>query len=214
MRATRGFFIVFDGIDGCGKSTQLELAAARLVQDGFRVVKTREPGGTGISEKIRDLILSPDNSAMVRECELLLYAASRAQHVGEKIKSELEQGAVVVCDRFDCATYAYQGFGRNIPLKLLKSINRIASAGLTADCTFVFDISVESAFKRLSSMEKTRDRLESNDNAFFSRVAKGYRTLARRNPGVIVLLDAELPASELGEMVYGRIRKMIQEKRL
>lgn len=206
----RGLFIVFDGIDGCGKSTQLTRAAERLKLDGYKVVSTREPGGTEISEKIRSIILAPDNKKMVRECELLLYAASRAQHVREKIEPTLEQGGMVLCDRFNCATIAYQGFGRDIPFPLLETINSVAAGGLVPDLTFIFDISVDAAFSRLSAMEKSHDRLESSGRKFFFSVAEGYRTIARQNQGKIVLLNAELPIGELGEMVYEKILEAIK----
>lgn len=206
----RGLFIVFDGIDGCGKSTQIAFAAKRLGQEGHTVVMTREPGGTAIAEKVRELILSPENKEMVSECELLLYAAARAQHVREKIVPALERGSIVLCDRFDCATFAYQGYGRGISLPLLTTINDIAAGGVRPDLTFIFDISVEAAFTRLAAMNKSRDRLESSGKDFFARVADGFRTLAQEDPQKIVLLDAELTAEELGENVYKRINDALQ----
>ena len=205
----QGLFIVFDGIDGCGKSTQLALAAERLKCDGYTVLMTREPGGTAISEEIRSIILSQDNKEMVRECELLLYAAARAQHVHEKIKPALEQGMMVLCDRFDSATFAYQGFGRSIPFPLLETINTIAAGGVQPDLTFILNISIDVAFSRLSAMKKSHDRLESSGRSFFSRVAEGYRTIASQNPGKTVLLDAELTVEELGKMVYKKIQETI-----
>ena len=208
----RGLFIVFDGIDGCGKSTQLAYAAGKLAKDGHTVLTTREPGGTDISEKIRSVILSSDNRAMVNECELLLYAAARAQHVREKIVPALERGSVVLCDRFDCATYAYQGFGRNVPVPFLETINAIAADGVQPDVTFIFDISVDIAFARLSTMKKSRDRLESGGKDFFSRVAKGYRTIALQHPEKFLLLDATLPVEDLGQRVYRKISEVIQAR--
>ncbi len=208
----RGLFIVFDGIDGCGKSTQLDRSAELLKRDGYSVITTREPGGTVISEKIRSIILSPDNREMTCECELLLYAAARAQHVREKIAPALKQGVMVLCDRFDCATFAYQGFGRNIPFSLLEAINTIAAGGVQPDLTFIFDITVDAAFKRLNAMEKLPDRLESGSREFFSRVAEGYRTLAHRNPEKIVLLNGELPVEKLGDKVFKKIIEAIKLK--
>jgi len=205
-----GLFIVFDGIDGCGKSTQLAHAAEKLTKDGRTVVTTREPGGTDISEKIRSVILSSDNGAIVNECELLLYAAARAQHVREKIVPALERGSLVLCDRFDCATFAYQGYGRKISLPLLTTINAIAAGGVQPDLTFIFDISVDAAFARLSDMKKSRDRLESGGKDFFSRVAEGYRTIALQHPEKFVLLEATLPVEKLGERVYRKIMEVIQ----
>jgi dTMP kinase len=193
----RGLFIVFDGIDGCGKSTQLARAAERLAKEGRTVVITREPGGTAISEKIRSVILSTDHGAMVNECELLLYAAARAQHVSEKVVPALKRGEIVLCDRFDCATYAYQGFGRQVPLSLIEKV------------TFILDISVEAAFARLSAMKKSRDRLESEGREFFTRVAAGFRSMALQHPETMALLDATRPVEELEEQVYRRIMEAI-----
>jgi dTMP kinase len=204
----RGLFIVFEGIDGCGKSTQLRKAAEKLAGEGYKVLTTREPGGTEISEKIRSVILSADNGVMKNECELLLYAASRAQHVREKIAPALEMGKIVLCDRFDCATFAYQGFGRKFPLSLLNAINTIAAGELKPDITFIFDIGVDAAFGRLSAMGKSRDRLESENRDFFVRVAEGYRILARQHPETMALLDATLPVVEIGERVYERIKRL------
>ena len=205
-----GRFFVFDGIDGCGKSTQIAMAARRLTGEGYDVVSTREPGGTPIAEKIRSIILSPDNQEMVPECELLLYGAARGQHVREKIAPALARGTIVLCDRFDLATFAYQGYGRSIPLELLKRISAIATGGRTPDLTFIFDIPVATAFRRLSAMNKTHDRLEREDVSFFTRVADGFRTLAAEDPAHIVLLDAEQSAEELGETVYSRMIPLIK----
>jgi dTMP kinase len=206
----RGIFIAFDGIDGCGKSTQLARAAERLAKEGRHVMTTREPGGTDISEKIRSVILSAEHGAMVNECECLLYAAARAQHVREKIIPALERGDIVLCDRFDCATYAYQGFGRRVPLSLLETVNDIAAAGVRPDITFIFDISVEEAFARFSAMKKSRDRLESGGQDFFTRVAAGFRSIALRHPETMALLDATLPVEDLAEQVYRKIVETIE----
>ena len=205
-----GCFFVFDGIDGCGKSTQLDRAAKRLASEGYDVVSTREPGGTPLAEKIRAIILSPDNREMAPECELLLYGASRGQHVREKIEPALKRGAIVLCDRFELATFAYQGFGRSIPMELLRRINAIATAGCAPDLTFIFDIPVRAAFKRLAAMNKTQDRLEQEDMAFFEGVANGFRTLAAEDPSHIVLLDSEQSVEELAEAVYRRMLPLLK----
>jgi dTMP kinase len=170
----RGLFIAFEGIDGCGKSTQLDRAARTLEREGISIVTTREPGGTAIAEKIRALLISPEHREMRNECELLLYAAARAQHVREKIAPALERGVTVLCDRFHLATFAYQGFGRAIPLKLLTTINDFAAGGVLPDVSFVFDISVEKAFARLSAMNKARDRLELGGEEFFSQIGRAH----------------------------------------
>lgn len=207
---SRGCFITFEGVDGCGKSTQARHFIQKLHKEGFeKVVETREPGGTAIAEKIRSLVIDPENGAMVKECELLLYLAARAQHVREKIIPELENGAVVVCDRFQDATFAYQGYGRELSLKQLTRLNSFATGGVVPDLTFIFDISIENAFERLSTMNKPRDRLESGGKPFFKKIRNGYRSLAAASPERIILLDGCLPPVRLADMVYsGFLKKM------
>jgi dTMP kinase len=205
-----GRFFVFDGIDGCGKSTQMVRAAQRLTSEGYDVISTREPGGTPIAEKIRSIILSPENQEMAPECELLLYGAARGQHVREKIEPALNKGTIVLCDRFELATFAYQGSGRSIPLELLKRINAIATGKYSPDLTFIFDIPVATAFGRLLAMNKAHDRLEQEDGSFFTRVADGYRTLAAEDPAHIVLLDAEQSVEELADIVYRHMIPLIK----
>jgi len=206
----KGIFITFEGIDGCGKSTQLELAARRLKEEAFPVLVTRDPGGTAIAEKIREILISPQNSEMVNECELLLYLAARAQHVREKIIPALEQGFIVLCDRFQEATFAYQGFGRNIPLDLLKKINNFATGGLNPHLTFIFDISVELSCARIQKMNKTKDRLELGSRDFYQRISEGYRFLAKTEPERILLLDGSQLLETISEQVYCRIKDILK----
>ncbi len=205
----KGAFITFEGIDGCGKSTQLELAAERLRKESFPILVTREPGGTAIAEKIREILISPQNSEMVNECELLMYLAARAQHVREKIIPALKQGFIVLCDRFQEATFAYQGFGRNISLDFLKKINSFATGGLMPDFTFIFDISVDLSSARMQKMNKTKDRLELNDRAFYERISEGYRFLAKSEPQRILLLDGSEQLEKISDQVYCRIKDIL-----
>ncbi len=202
----KGAFITFEGIDGCGKSTQLGLAAKRLSDESFPLLVTREPGGTAIAEKIREILISPQNREMVNECELFMYLAARAQHVREKIIPALEQGFVVLCDRFQEATFAYQGFGRSISLDFLEKINSFATGGLLPDLTFVFDISVDLSSARMQKMNKTKDRLELNGRAFYQKISEGYRYLAKTEPQRILLLDGSEPPERISEQVYCRIK--------
>lgn len=201
----RGLFIAFEGIDGCGKSTQLSCAAEKLAAEGHPVVTTREPGGVAIAEKIREILIAPAHHEMHNECELLLYLAARAQHVREKIVPALEKGAIVLCDRFQMATFAYQGFGRSIPMPLLKTINDFATGGVVPDITFVFTITVEASFKRLKEMNKRPDRLELAGADFFSRINQGYRTLAHEDPLGTVLINGDQPVDKIAETVGERI---------
>ncbi|MBN1575183.1 MAG: dTMP kinase [Chitinispirillaceae bacterium] len=198
---TRGYFVTFEGVDGCGKSSQAGLLAKRLRSEGYAVVTTREPGGAPIAEKIRALLLDPAHLEMVNECEVLLYLAARAQHLREKIVPELERGAIVICDRFQDATFAYQGFGREVPLEQLRLMNSFATGGVDPDLTFIFDLPVEKAIERLAAMKKPEDRLEAGGRAFFERIRNGYRSIAADAPDRIVLLDGALPIEVLAEKV-------------
>ncbi len=206
----KGFFFTFEGIDGCGKSTQLSKVAQVLTSRGLPVVVTREPGGTVIAEKIREILISPEHSEMVDECEILLYCAARAQHVREKIIPAIEQGKIVLCDRFQEATFAYQGFGRSISMETLNKLNTYATGGLNPDRTFIFDLSVESSFDRMIKMNKMKDRLEQNGKEFFERIRRGYLLLAESSPQRIVLLDGEQTIDAISDDVLFYINEPIK----
>ena len=202
----KGLFLVFEGIDVAGKSSQLLRTKAYLEERGFEVVTTREPGGTAIGEKIRGLLLDPENSAMNDRCELLLYGASRAQHVAEVIAPALRAGKAVLCDRFSLSTAAYQGYGRGLDLSLLETVNRVAVSGVEPDCTVVVDVSVEIGAKRVSvSRGEPKDRLEREKSDFFRRVRQGFLTEAEKDPKIVVV-DGE--ASE--EEVFDAIRRELE----
>jgi dTMP kinase len=207
----RGLFFAFEGIDGCGKSTQVKAVRDKLVDSGHDVVVTREPGGTVISEKIREILIDPAHAEMVNECELLLYLAARAQHVKEKIIPALEQGMIVLCDRFQLATLAYQGYGRNFNLELLEKLNSFATAGLVPDMTFVFDIPVELAFERMRKMDKLKDRLESSGADFFRRIRKGYIELGSRDKMQVTIINADRPIFDINVEVMGKIIEICAE---
>jgi dTMP kinase len=201
----KGLFVTFEGIDGCGKSTQLKLAAETLEKNGLDCVVTREPGGTGISEKIRELLLSPENNKMCNPCEVLLYCAARAQHVQEIIAPAIKKGVIVLCDRFEEATFAYQGFGRGLSLDDLERINSFATNGIKPSLTFVFDIDVETAAQRLMETGKAADRLEGSGREFFEKVRHGYLSLAKRFPERIIVLAGQSTIKELSGIVCDRI---------
>lgn len=205
----KGLFITFEGIDGCGKSTQLSRAAKTLMDQGFSVVVSREPGGTSIAEKIREILISPQNSEMVNECEILLYCAARAQHVRETIIPAIEQGKIVLCDRFQEATFAYQGFGRDIPMSMLTMINNYATGGLNPDRTFVFDLSVDSSINRMTKINKVKDRLEQNGKDFFERIRQGYLSLAANSPDRIIVIDGENEIEKVSENVMAHIKELL-----
>lgn len=199
MPSARGTFITLEGVDGSGKSTQASLLVERLRQEGREVVALREPGGTPISEKIRALLLDPENAEMADECELLLYEASRAQLVREVIEPALLRGAIVVCDRFYDSTHAYQHGGRGLSDALVSRANELGCCGLSPDVTLVLDIDPAAALARATA--QGADRLEAEGLAFQQRVRKDYLALAKADPARVRVIDAAGDP----ELVAGRI---------
>jgi len=208
-----GLFITFEGIDGCGKSTQVCEAQKILLSRNVPHCVTREPGGTVISEKIRDILLSPQNSAMCDQCEMLLYFAARAQHVHETIKPALAAGTIVLCDRFMEATFAYQGFGRGVSMKLLTDMNMYVTGGLVPSLTFVFDVDVDTAISRMAKTNKQLDRMESGGRAFYEKVREGYLSLAKQFPDRIVLISGTDPIAAISAAVVAKIEERITATR-
>lgn len=194
-------FVTFEGLDGSGKTTQAELLRERLEADGLEVVATREPGGTELGERIRDLVLHGGH--VTPWAEALLYAASRAQHVDEVIRPALERGAAVVCDRYLDSSVAYQGAGRELGIDRVLDLNLAAVGGLLPDRTFLLELDPDDVAARLA---RDHDRLERAGDDFRRRVATGYRTLADRFPERVVVLDAARPADELAEDIHGALR--------
>ena len=185
----RGRMISFEGTDGCGKSTQMKKLAEHLTSRGYEVVTTREPGGCPISEKIRELLLSLDSKGMSAECEALLYAASRVEHVKSVILPALKMGKIVLCDRFLDSSIAYQAYGRELGEDFIRQINKAASDLITPDRTLVFDIARETAKARMAQGAPL-DRLELEKEDFFTRVARGYDRVAQSDPARIVRIDS------------------------
>ena len=202
----RGLFITFEGTDGAGKTTQIQRLTADLRQTGYDVCLTREPGGTPISEQIRDMLLNPDHSEMAATTELLLYAASRAQHVSEVIKPALDAGKVVISSRFADATVVYQGYGRGLDLDRIHHLNRIATDGVTPDVTFVLDLPVEIGLQRVQNSRGGLDRLESEKIEFHRRLREGYQTIAQQEPQRLKIIDAKVSPKR----VYAQIQAIIQ----
>jgi dTMP kinase len=192
----KGTFISFEGIEGTGKSTQAKLLYNYLREKGADVILTEEPGGTQISVKIREVLLSVEHKEMSPLTELLLYNASRAQHIQEVITPALDRGAIVITDRFTDSTLAYQGYGRGLDLQLIDSIDLIATGSLRPDITLLLDLDVQTGLKRNRGINKT-DRLELEDVAFHERVRNGYHMLAAKEPTRIKLISVTAGIDEI-----------------
>ena len=183
--AQRGIFITFEGVEGAGKTTQVQRLATVL---GPNVVLTREPGGTTISERIRDIFLTSDGMSVMTE--LLLIAAARAQHVDERIRPALAANQIVICDRFIDATVAYQGYRGGIDIELIHQLNRVATGGLTPDITFILDLPPEIGLQRQQRGELDRDRLDKEPLELHRKVREGYLYAAKTDPHRVKLIDA------------------------
>lgn len=201
-----GLFISFEGVDGCGKSTQSRNLAEYLRQKGYDVLVTREPGGCPISERIRELLLDPDNHSMTPEAEALLYAAARAQHVDEVIRPALEAGRVVILDRFLDSSYAYQGSGRGLGRALVEQINGPATGGLAPDLTFFLDFPPDKAFERMNR-KSPPDRLERQDAAFFQRVYDDFVRIQESDPARVHRVDVSGTKQE----TQNKVRRIVDE---
>jgi len=202
-----GLFISFEGTEGSGKSTQVSLLAEHLRFEGYTVRTIREPGGTPIGEEIRHTLKhSADNEAMTAETELLLMNASRAQLVREVIRPALADGEIVICDRFYDSTIAYQGYGRQLDLKMVKAIIDVAVGQTRPDITLLFvvphEISAERLLKRQSTLPFMRDRIEEADRSFFERVARGYQAIAAAEPQRIQRIDASRTVAEIKATIW------------
>ncbi len=197
-------FITFEGPDGSGKTTQLKKLSAFLQKRGYKIVSTREPGGTSIGDQIRHLLFSMKNTGMHPRTEILLFQASRAQHVEELIKPSIESGAIVLCDRYADSTIAYQGYGHRIDLQQLHTIVNFATSGLTPGLTILLDIDAEEGLKRRNK-DGGWNRMEAYELAFHRRVREGYKELIKQNPSRWVVIDGTLPI----EQVEKRIRKAV-----
>lgn len=189
-------FITFEGIEGCGKSTQLQLLARKLSAAGASVTVTREPGGCAIADQIRSILLDAGNSSLTPLAELFLYAAARAQHVAEVVKPALADGRIVLCDRFTDATIAYQGYGRGVSLDVIAQLHEQATAGTTPHLTVLLDCPVETglkrAFARINTCDGPREeRFELESMQFHQRVREGYLALAANDPQRFIIVDGD-----------------------
>lgn len=205
----RGLFITLEGADGCGKSTQAAILADRIAATGREVVRLREPGGTAVSEKIRALVLDPENSEMAPECELLLFEASRAQLVRQVIEPALARGAVVVCDRFYDSTFAYQAAGRSLAEQTIRAANALGSCGVDPDRTLVLDMDTDAALARAT--RDGADRMEAEGVAFQRRVREGYLRLVAEEPRRVRRVDATGTVEEVARRLADALADLLPD---
>lgn len=205
----RGFFLSMEGLDGCGKTTQANLLEQSLRQLGFDLVRTREPGGCPISEKIRQIILDTENAEMCGTCEALLYAASRAQHVHQVIRPAVEAGKVVLSDRFVDSSVAYQGGGRAMGVDMIRQINEPAVDGMLPDATVYLAIDHTTAMNRRLSASRP-DRLEMESGAFHGRVQAAYEELINRDRQRFIVVSGDQPVEEIARQVLRQVLKRLE----
>ena len=201
-------FITFEGPDGSGKTTQARLLAEYLESRGLPVLLTREPGGTAISEQIREVILSTRNQSIGDETEALLYSAARAQIVAELIRPALSEGRIVVCDRYADSTMAYQGYGLGLDLDALRAITRFATGGLVPDLTFYVDVPVAVGLARRHRGET--NRLDQKDLAYHARVRDGFLRMAREESQRWVVIDGTRSVAEVQQDIRARLQQELE----
>ena len=202
----KGLFITFEGIEGCGKSTQAKLLRKYLKKNSWSVFLTREPGGPKISEEIRDILLNKENIEMLPETEVLLYMASRSQHTGEWIIPALQKGKMVISDRYYDSTLAYQGAARRIDIKLIDTITKFATFGLKPDITFLVDLPAEIGLSRISKQDA--DRLEMESIEFHKKVRVGFIEIAKREKERYIIVDGTKSVEE----IHNEIMKIMKVK--
>ncbi len=211
-----GYFITFEGVEGCGKTTQIRLLAELLTESGFSATLTREPGGCPIADQIRAILLDAENRAMTPMTELMLYAAARAQHVNDVIAPALADGGVVLCDRFCDATVAYQSFGRGLDRSTIDDLNRRACQGVFPDLTILIDcdpaLGLERARSRIEACSGPREeRFELEALAFHQRVRAGYRSLAESEPERFAMIDGAGTVADIAAAIQSAVLARIPE---
>jgi dTMP kinase len=203
----KGFFITIEGIEGVGKSTQIELLCNYLKSNNIKHISTREPGGLPVPEAIRNILLHQEMHVLT---ELMLYEAARAEHFQKVIKPALSSGITVLCDRFTDSTLSYQGYGRGLDLKLIYELNAIATENTLPDISFVLDMSVEKAFERLNSRGSKADRFESLSYDFYKKVRTGYLNLNKKEPKRLIIINAQRSIEE----IHSDIVRELEAKKL
>jgi len=205
-------FITFEGPDGSGKTTQARMLAEHLESRGYPVLCTREPGGTEISEQVRQVILSTHNKSMRNETEVLLYSAARAQIVAELIRPALAQGKLVICDRYYDSTFAYQGYGLGVDLNLLRAITQFATGGLVPDLTFYVDVPVELGLARRHRGET--NRLDLKNVEYHTRVRNGYLELVKAEPMRFIVIDGSGSVEQVQEQIRARMMTELAQRQI
>ena len=201
----KGLFITFEGIDGCGKTTQINLLKDYLENNGYKVILTREPGAKGLGEKLREILLNYDGEVS-SNCESFLFLADRAQHIDTIIKPAIQNGTVVLCDRHTDSTVAYQGYGRSLDLDQIKHLNNIATSGIKPDVTFILDIDIETSLNRIG---KGRDRMENSGREFFERVRNGYIEISKQEPERVKLLNGKDTIDNLNKQIIDSVQEIL-----
>jgi len=210
----KGIFITFEGIDGSGKTTQIELLNSFLKQSGFDVVLTREPGGTDIGDKIRKILLDSKNIQMSYRAETLLFLASRAELVSKVIQPSLNQGKIIICDRFFDSTIAYQGIARQLGAEKILDMSLWATENIIPDLTFLLSIDVWECENRLKNGKKKKDRIEKEEIDFKSKIQEGYMQLAGKNKERFVIVDGCLDIESVFAVVKSNTLRVLKSKKL
>ena len=208
----KGIFITFEGIDGSGKTTQIELLNSFLKQSGFDVVLTREPGGTDIGDKIRKILLDSKNIQMSYRAETLLFLASRAELVSKVIQPSLNQGKIIICDRFFDSTIAYQGIARQLGAEKILDMSLWATENIIPDLTFLLSIDVWECEKRIKNGKKKKDRIEKEEIDFKSKIQEGYMQLAGKNKERFVIVDGCLDIESVFAVVKSNTLRVLKSK--
>lgn len=197
----KGLFITFEGADGCGKTTQLNLLKDYLLNKGYDVVLTREPGGKGLGEKVREILLNY-NGVVSDRCESFLFLADRAQNIDIIVNPAIAEGKIVLCDRHTDSTVAYQGYGRGLDIAQINMLNNLATKNKKPDLTFVFDVDIETSMQRVG---QNKDRMENSGIDFFNRVRQGYLELAKQESDRIKVIDS----TQSIEQVFEKVKEII-----
>jgi len=204
-----GLFITFEGGEGCGKSTQSRLLLKKLEQQNIPVVLTHEPGGTALGNELRKVLKRRRGSFISPQAELFLFVASRVQLVAELIRPALEDGKVVICDRFTYSTLVYQGYGRGLDLTAIEMVNNMATGNLNPDLIILLDISPEQGLARKRSL---KDRFELEDLSFHRRLREGYLKMAAAEPDRWLVIDASLPKGKIAEIIWDRVSQLLPSR--